>query len=170
MPLTMSSASLPVFEQILGALDAILDKAEAHATARKIAPEVLLQARLYPDMFHFTRQVQITCDFAMRTVARLSGVEPVKMEDHEKTFAEVKKRIRAARDHVASADRAAIDASADRDITFPMGPDKVTMKGSAYLSHFALPNFYFHATTAYAILRENGVELGKRDFMGQFKP
>lgn len=168
MPITLSSASLPAFQQILGALDAILDKVEAHATARKIAPEVLLQARLYPDMFHFTRQVQITCDFAMRTVARLSGLEPLKLEDHEKTVAELKKRIKTARDHVAGADTKAIDAAADRDITFPMGPQSVTMKGAAYLTHFALPNFYFHATTAYAILRENGVELGKRDFMGQY--
>ena len=166
MPVTLSSAALPAFEQILRALDSILDKAEAHATARKIAPEVLLQARLYPAMFHFTRQVQITCDFAMRTVARLSGKEPVKLEDTEKTFADLHARIRTARDAVAAADAGVIDAAADREITFPVGPRSATMKGAAYLSLFALPNFYFHATTAYAILRENGVELGKRDFLG----
>lgn len=167
MPHTLSNASLPAFHQILGALDAILDKAAAHAEARKIAPEVLLQARLFPDMFHLTRQVQITCDFAMRTVARLTGVDPVKVEDTEKTFAELKARIKKARDYVSAADKAKIDDMADRQITVPMGQHTMTMTGSAYLTHFALPNLYFHATTAYAILRENGVDVGKRDFLGQ---
>ena len=103
----------------------------------------------------------------MRTVARLTGVEPVKVEDTEKTFVELKARIKKARDYVSAADKAKIDAAADRSITFPMGPQTMTMTGSAYLSHFALPNFYFHATMAYAILRENGVDVGKRDFLGQ---
>ena len=168
MPLTMHNASIPVFLQSLGALELILAKAEAHAAARKIAPDAILFARLFPDMFHLTRQIQIACDFAMKTTARLAGQEPPKVEDGEKSFDEVKARIARAIAYLKAADVAAIDASADRDITFPIGPNQMTMTGADYLSRFALPNFYFHATTAYAILRENGVELGKRDFLGQF--
>ncbi len=168
MPISMHNASVPVFTQVLGALEAVLDKAEAHATTRKIAPETILHARLYPDMFHLTRQVQIACDFAMKTTARLAGVEPPKVEDTEKTFAEIKARVNRARDYVKAADAKAIDASADRDISFPTAGTTLTMTGVKYLNHFAMPNFYFHTTMAYAILRENGLELGKRDFLGAF--
>lgn len=168
MPITMHNASVPVFTQVLGALEAVLDKAEAHATARKIAPETILHARLYPDMFHLTRQVQVACDFAMKTTARLSGAEVPKVEDTEKSFAEIKARIAKVLAYVAAADVQAIDASADREITFPVGPNSMTMTGVKYLNHFAMPNFYFHATMAYAILRENGLELSKRDFLGSF--
>ena len=164
--LTMYKATEPVFLQILTALDAVLSKAEAHAAQRKIAPETLLQARLFPDMFHFTRQVQLACDFAMRTMARLSGMEPPSVPDTEKTFEELHARIARAISYVKVADARAIDNSANKDIVFPSGGQQRTLNGVDYLTRFALPHFYFHVTMAYAILRENGVDLGKRDYMG----
>ena len=157
----------PAFLQTLGALSDILRKAEAHATARKIAPETLLTARLYPDMLPLTRQIQIACDFAVKTCARLTGSEVPSTPDTEKTFDELQQRIVKATDYVKNAAPGKFEGAESRDVTFPAGPDKtMTLKGQQYLSHFALPNFYFHATTAYDILRHNGVELGKRDFMG----
>lgn len=165
---SLHHCSAPVFLQILGALDGILVKAEAHAAARKIAPETLLFARLFPDMFHMTRQVQIACDFAMKTMARLSGIEPPSVPDTEKSFDELRARVARAIAYVSAADARAVDNASHKDITFPIGANSLTMNGVDYFTRFALPNFYFHATTAYAILRENGVELGKRDFMGQF--
>ena len=164
--LTMYKASEPAFLQMLDALDSILTKAEAHATTRKIAPETLLQARLFPDMFSFTRQVQLACDFAMRTMARLSGMEPPSVPDTEKTFEELHARIARAVSYVKVADARAIDNAANKDITFPAGGSDKTLNGVDYLTRFALPHFYFHVTMAYAILRENGVDLGKRDYMG----
>jgi uncharacterized protein len=163
----MITASVGTFRQILPALDAILDKAAAHCAARKIAPSVLVNARLYPDMLAFARQVQLTCDFAARTVSRLAGQEIPSFPDVETSFGELKTRIAAALAHVNSVDKAAIAAGGTRDVTFRTGPDSnTTLRGADYLFRFALPNFYFHAATAYDILRENGVELGKRDFMG----
>src|SRR5215467_12272595 len=154
--MSMSNASIPVFEIGLNALSAILDKAEAYAEAKTIDPTVLLNARLFPDMFAFTRQVQSACDQAKNGGARLAGLDPPKYEDNEKTIAVLK-----------TLDAKKIDASADREITFPLGPNnKGHMKGADYLNHFALPNFYFHLTTAYDILRHCGVEIGKRDFLG----
>ncbi len=163
----MITASVGTFRQILPALDAILDKAAAHCAARKIDPSVLVNARLYPDMLAFARQVQLTCDFAARTVSRLAGQDIPSFPDVETSFGELKTRIATALAHVNSVDKAAIVAGEARDVTFRTGPDSnMTLKGSDYLFRFALPNFYFHAATAYDILRENGVELGKRDFMG----
>ena len=165
--MSISSASIPVFEIGLNALSVILDKAEAHAEAKKIDPTVLLNARLFPDMFPLTRQVQIACDQAKNGAARLAGLEPPKHEDNEKTFAELKERIAKALAYVKTLDAKAIDAAADRQVTFPLGPNnKGHMKGADFLNHFVLPNFYFHLTTAYDILRHCGLEVGKRDFLG----
>ena len=165
--MSISSASIPVFEIGLNALSVILDKAEAHAEAKKIDPTVLLNARLFPDMFPLTRQVQIACDQAKNGAARLAGLEPPKHEDNEKTFAELKARIAKALAYVKTLDAKAIDAAADRQVTFPLGPNnKGHMKGADFLNHFVLPNFYFHLTATYAILRHCGVEIGKRDFLG----
>jgi hypothetical protein len=166
MSRSMSQASLPVFEIHLNALSGVLDKAEAFAAAKKIDPAVLPRWRLAPDMFDLTRQVQIATDGARRGSARLAGVEPPKVEDNETTIAQLKERIANAVAYLKTLDRAKIDASADRDITFPLGPEKKgQMKGDDYLHHFMLPNFYFHCTAAYAILRHCGVDIGKGDFL-----
>ena len=166
MPLTMSKASLPVFETVLNALCGLLDKAEAFAAAKKIDAAVLLNTRLAPDMFAFTRQVQVACDQAKNGMARIAGIEPPKFEDTETTIAQLKERIAKTVAFLKTLDAKAIDAAADREIVFPLGPAKAQMQGDDYLSHFVLPNFYFHATAAYAILRHSGVDVGKRDFLG----
>ena len=165
--MSMSNASIPVFEIGLSALSALLDKAEAYAEAKRIDPTVLLNARLFPDMFAFTRQVQSACDQAKNGGARLAGVDPPRYEDNEKTIAELRTRIAKTVAFVKTLDAERIDTAADREITFPLGPNnKGHMRGADYLTHFALPNFYFHLTTAYDILRHCGVEIGKRDFLG----
>ncbi|GIK80449.1 MAG: DUF1993 family protein [Pseudorhodoplanes sp.] len=166
MPLSMYQASVPVFAQRLAALADVLDKAAAHVAEKKIAPEALLSARLFPDMFAFTRQVQIAGDFAKATVARLAGVEIPKYEDTEKSFEELKARLLRTRDYVRAFGPDRINGSEERDITFPVAGDRMTLKGAEYLFGFAMPHFYFHAVTAYDILRHNGVALGKRDYMG----
>jgi len=166
MPQTMFKSSIPVFEILLNALSANLDKAEAYATAKKIDPSVLLGMRLAADMFALTRQVQAACDQAKNGSARLAGIEPPKFEDNETTIAQLKERIAKTVAFLKGLDAKAIDASADREITFPLGPNKGQMKGDDYLNHFVLPNFYFHATAAYAVLRHAGVDVGKRDFLG----
>lgn len=166
MPFTMSQASLPVFEIGLNALAAVLDKAAAHATAKKIDPSVILGWRLAPDMFALTRQVQVTADQAKNGSARLAGVEPPKYEDNESGFDQVKERIAKTVAYLKTLDTKAIDASSDREITFPLGSAKGQMSGSDYLNHFVLPNFYFHLTAAYACVRTCGVDVGKKDFLG----
>jgi hypothetical protein len=167
MPQSMSQASLPAFVINLEALSGILDKAEAFATAKKIDPAALLHSRLSPDMFDLTRQVQVATDQARRGAARLAGVEAPSYEDKETTIAQLKERIAKTVAFLKTLDKSKIDASADREIVFPLGPEKKGhMKGDDYLNHFVLPNFYFHCTAAYAILRHGGVEIGKRDFMG----
>jgi len=167
MPQSMSQASLPAFEIALNALSGVLDKAEAFAAAKKIDPAVLLRSRLAPDMFDLTRQVQVATDQARRGAARLAGTEAPKMEDSETTIAQLKERIAKTVAYLKSLDKKAIDAATDREITFPLGPEKKAhMKGDDYLTHFMLPNFYFHAATAYDILRHNGVDVGKQDFLG----
>lgn len=167
MTLSMYQASVPVFVQMLEALSGVLDKAEAHATARKIDPAVLLGVRLYPDMFPLSRQVQLSTDFAKGATARLAGVEVPAYEDNEKTFAELKARIAKTIAFVKSVKPALFDGAEARAVNLKVAGNPVTFKGEAYLVHFALPNFYFHLTTAYAILRHNGVELSKRDFVGK---
>jgi uncharacterized protein len=164
--MSLSNASVPVFEIGLNALSALLDKAQAHADAKSIDPAVLLGARLFPDMFAFSRQVQSACDQAKNGVARLAGIDPPTYEENEKTIADLKARIAKTIAFVKTLDAKKIDESAEREITFPLGPNKGHMKGADYLHHFAMPNFYFHVTTAYDILRHCGVEIGKRDFIG----
>ena len=166
MPFTLSQASLPVFEIGLNALTAVLDKAAAHAAAKKIEPAVILGWRLAPDMFALARQVQVAADQAKNGAARLAGVEPPKFEDNETSIDQLKARLAKTVAFLKTLDGKAIDASADREITFPLGPTKGQMKGGDFLNHFVLPNFYFHLTAAYAIVRHCGVELGKRDFLG----
>ncbi len=165
--MSMSTASVPVFEIGLNALSALLDKAEAYAEAKKFDSSVLLNARLFPNMFTFARQVQIVCDQAKNGGARLAGIDPPRHEDDERTIGDLKTRIARTIAFVKTLDAGSIDGSADREITFPLGPDhKGHMRGADYLNHFVLPNFYFHLATAYGILRHNGVEIGKRDFLG----
>ncbi len=167
MSFSMSTASIPVFEIGLGALSAVLDKAAAHAAAKKIEPSVLLQSRLSPDMFALGRQVQIASDQVKNGTSRLAGVEAPRYEDNETTIDQLKERLAKTLAYVKTLDPKQIDGAADRDIKFPLGPaNKGHMKGADYLNHFVLPNFYFHLTAAYAILRNCGVDIGKRDFLG----
>ena len=166
MPLTMYQASAPRFASTLRNLSAILDKAQAYCEAKKIDPLALTQARLFPDMFPLTRQVQIACDSAKGAVARLAGAEIPKHEDTEQTFAELKARIAKTLDFVESVSAAKIDGSEGKEVVLKLRGQDVKFSGLQYLMGFAYPNFYFHVTTAYNILRHNGVEVGKRDFIG----
>jgi hypothetical protein len=166
MSISMYQASAPRFANTLKNLSAILDKAKAHAEARKIDEQVLTSMRLYPDMFALARQVQIACDSAKGAVARLAGVEIPKHEDTEKTFDELKARIAKTVAFIDTVKAAQVDGSEDKDILMKLQGREVTFKGMQYLLGFAYPNFYFHVTTAYDILRHAGVELSKRDFVG----
>jgi hypothetical protein len=160
-------AAVPAYLQILGSLTGILTKAEAHCAAKKIDPAVLLSARLYPDMLPLSRQIQLTCDFATKGCARLTHSDVPSIPDTEKSFDELKARLASTIDYVKAFKPAQFDGAETRDVTFPAGPDKsITMKGQQFLGSFSLPNFYFHAATAHGILRHNGVEVGKRDFLG----
>ena len=167
MPISMYQASAPRFANILRNLSAILEKAEAHCAAKKIEPAALTSYRLFPDMFPLTRQVQIASDTAKGAVARLAGIEIPKYEDNEQTFAELKARIARTIDFVESVSAARIDGSDDKEIVLQMRSGERRFKGMQYLLGHAYPNFYFHVTTAYNILRHNGVEVGKADFIGQ---
>ncbi|HEY6256065.1 MAG TPA: DUF1993 domain-containing protein [Xanthobacteraceae bacterium] len=167
MSFSMSKASLPALEMGLTALSGVLDKAQAFATAKKVDPSVLLNTRLAPDMFAFTRQVQIASDLAKNGMARLAGVEPPRYEDNETTIDQLKARTAKTVAFLKTLDTKKIDAASDNEITFPLGPNnKGHMKGEDYLNHFVLPNVYFHLTAAYAILRHCGVEVGKQDYLG----
>lgn len=167
MSFSMSQACLPAIEIGFNALSAVLDKAAQFAVAKKIDPVVLLNSRLAPDMFSLTRQVQVATDLAKNGAARLAGVEPPRYEDNEATIDELKARLAKTVAFIKTLDTKSIDAAADREITFPLGPtNKGQMKGDDYLNHFILPNVYFHLTAAYAILRHCGVEIGKQDFLG----
>jgi uncharacterized protein len=167
MSSSLSAASLPVFEVSLNALSAVLDKAAAFAAAKKIDPAVLLHTRLSPDMFDLTRQIQTASDQARRGSARLAGVEPPGVPDTETTIDQLKARLAGTVAYLKTLDAKKIDAATDREIKIPLGPDRAgLMKGTDYLNHFLLPNFYFHLTAAYAILRHSGVDIGKRDFLG----
>jgi hypothetical protein len=166
MPISMYQASAPRFANMLKNLSAVLDKAQAHAEAKKIEPAVLLGCRLQPDMFPLARQVQVACDNAKGAVARLAGVEVPKHEDTEQSFADLKARIAKTIDFVESFKPAQIDGTEEKNIHLKLGPLEVDWKGMQYLCGFALPNFYFHAVTAYDILRHNGVEISKRDYIG----
>jgi uncharacterized protein len=166
---SLYAASVPVFRQLLGSLAAVLEKAETHAQERRIEPDALLQARLYPDMFPLIKQVQIATDFAKGASARLAGVEPPRYEDGERTFAELQQRISKTLGFIDSLKEADVEAGATRAITHGSGERARHFDdGARYLTHFALPQFFFHVTTAYAILRHNGVPIGKRDFIGTY--
>src|SRR5258706_9218579 len=167
-PMTMSmyAASAPRFAHMLKNLSAILAKAQAHCEARKIDPLVLTSSRLYPDMFPLSRQVQVACDAAKGAVARLAGVEIPKHDDTEQTFAELQVRIAKTLEFIASVKPAQIDGSEEKEIVLKLRGKDTPFKGLQYLLSFASPNFYFHAATAYNILRHNGVEIGKSDFLG----
>ncbi len=167
MPISMYQASAPRFANILRNLSAIIEKAEAHCAARKIEPSALTSYRLFPDMFPFTRQVQIAADTAKGAVARLAGVDIPKYEDTEQTFAELKARIAKTIDFVESVSAAKIDGSDEKEIVLQMRSGERRFKGMQYLLGHAYPNFYFHVTTAYNILRHNGVDVGKADFIGK---
>jgi hypothetical protein len=166
MTISMYQASVPVYLQYLKATSNVLDKGAAFAETRKIDPATLLQARLYPDMHPLVKQVQIFTDQAVRGISRLAGTEPPPFPDAETTFAELKTRIEKAVAHVESFKPAQIDGSEERDIVMKTPRGDMNFKGQQYLLAFSLPNFFFHATTTYSILRHVGVELGKMDFMG----
>jgi hypothetical protein len=160
-------ASVPAFLQILGSLSGILTKAESHCKAKNIQPEVLLGARLFPDMLPLAKQIQLASDFAAKGCARLTHSEVPSTPDTEKTFEELKQRLAKTIDYVKAFKPAQFDGADSREVTFPVGPtNTMTLKGQQFLNNFAFPNFYFHAATAHGILRHNGVEIGKRDFLG----
>ena len=166
MALSMYQASAPRFANMLKNLSAILDKAQAHVEAKKLDPAAFTTYRLFPDMFPLTRQVQVACDAAKGALARLAGVENPKHEDTERTFAELKARIAKTIDFISAIKPAQIDGSEDKEIVLKLGAREVKFTGMQYLLGHATPNFYFHVTTAYNILRHNGVELAKRDYIG----
>ena len=166
MTLSMYQASVPRFANMLGNLSSILDKAQAHVEAKKLDASTLTTYRLFPDMLPFARQVQIACDTAKGAVARLAGVENPSHEDNEKTIAELQARIAKTLAFIQSVSPAQIDGSEDRDIVVRRGETETHYKGMQFLLGSALPNLYFHVTTAYNILRHNGVEIGKRDYLG----
>jgi len=166
MTISMYQASVPMMIRMLTNLKGILAKAAAHARDKKIEEAVLLGARLYPDMFPLTRQVQVASDFARRTAARLAGREPLALEDNEKTFDELIARLDRSIEYARSIPAGEIDGSEAREIVFPVRGQPKRLTSMSYLCDFALPNFFFHVTTAYAILRHNGVEIGKADYIG----
>jgi len=170
MTISLYKTSVPIFMQFLTSLSATLDKAAAFAEAKKVDPAVLLNTRLAPDMFPLVRQVRAATDHALNAGGRLAGVELPKFANDETTIPQLKDRIAKTIDFLKGLKPAQIDGSEGRDITIPIGGEPMTFKGQPYLVHFALPNLYFHATTAYAILRHCGVEIGKRDFVGSFNP
>ena len=166
MTISMYQASAPRFANMLRNLSALIEKADAHCGAKKIDPAALTAFRLYPDMFAFTRQVQVACDTAKGAVARLAGVDIPKHEDTEQTLAELKQRLAKTLDFILSVNPEKIDGSDEKPVVLKLGGREVTFTGMQYLLGHAYPNFYFHVTTAYDILRANGVEVGKRDYIG----
>ena len=169
MTVSMYSASVPVLQQLLGSLATILARAEAHASERKIDADAYLQARLFPDMFPLLRQVQIACDFAKGIGARLADVPVPVYDDSERSFEELQALIAKTRTFLDGLEPALFEGAEEREIVLRAGtPKERRFGGHAYLLRYGLPQFFFHATTAYAILRSNGLEIGKRDFMGQY--
>jgi len=166
MTMSMSAASLPVFKHMLSNLSHILDKGAAHAEAKKFDPANLLAFRLAPDMLPFTKQVQIACDAAKIGAARIAGMEWPKWEDNEASFDDLKARIQKTLDFLATIPPEKLDGTEEKELQIPIGREKTrTMKAQDYLRFHAVPNMFFHVTTAYAILRHNGVELGKPDYL-----
>ena len=168
MPLSMYQASIPVFVRMLGNLSAILDKAAAHAESKKIDPSVFINARLAPDMYPLSRQVQIATDMAKGCAARLAGMEVPSYEDNESTFAELQARIAKTVTFIQSVTEQQINGSEEKTVTLKLRDTEVSFIGQPYLLFFVLPNLYFHITTAYDILRHNGLAIGKMDFLGSY--
>lgn len=167
MKITVHAVTVDMFASSLGNLSGLLEKGLAHAIARKFDPSVLVNARLAPDMFPLSRQVQIACDVAKNSVARLAALEPPRFEDNEKTIEELRLRVARTIDYLKGVPSSAFEGAEERDIKVPVGPDKfLDFKGLDYIERWAIPNVFFHITAAYAILRHNGVEVGKRDFLG----
>ncbi|HEY0766664.1 MAG TPA: DUF1993 domain-containing protein [Steroidobacteraceae bacterium] len=167
MKITMHALSVEVFADTLGNLSRILEKGLAHATQRKFDPGVLLASRLAPDMYPLTRQVQIACDIAKNSVARLAAREPLRFEDNETSIEQLRARIARTIDYIKSVPASALEGSETRDIKVPTGDARtLEFKGLDFLQYWVLPNVFFHVTTAYNILRHNGVQIGKRDFIG----
>ena len=165
----MHTLSVPVFKQMLGGLQAVLHKAEVHATERKINPDALLHARLFPDMFPLLRQVQVASDFAKSVSARLAGVDVPKLADGEKTFADLQVRLEWVTNFIDSLEASQFEGAATREIITQAGtPKEKRFTGESYLLNYGFPHFFFHTTTAYAIIRHNGVEIGKKDYIGSF--
>lgn len=162
----MHHRSVTVYDRFLGNLSKLLTKAEAHCEAKGIKPEAMLTFRLFPDMFPFIKQVQLACDFAARAAARLAGEEPKSFPDTETTFAELQGRIAAARGYIGGFDASLYAGAEAREIRIKIRGNEVTMTGETFLNLYSLPQFYFHIATAYNILRHNGVEVGKGDYMG----
>jgi hypothetical protein len=165
MSVSMYAIAIPTFQKQLSALDAMLDKAADYAAAKKIDMAVLLGARLYPDMFNLTRQVQLATDFAKAAPARLAGLDVPSLPDTETTLPELKERIAKTQAMLAGYKPEQLEDSEAKQVTLKLGGNEVTFSGQDYLLHVALPNFYFHCATAYGILRHNGLEIGKRDFV-----
>ncbi|HEY0290203.1 MAG TPA: DUF1993 domain-containing protein [Pseudomonas sp.] len=169
MTISLYAASLPVFKQMLTALGDVLAKAEAHATQKNIQPDALLQARLFPDMFQLIRQVQIAVDFAKGASARLAQVEAPKYDDSETTFAELQALLAKTLAFIATIKPEQVNGNEELEIVLRPGtPKEKRLNAQTYLLHYSLPQFFFHVTTAYDLLRHNGVEVGKRDYMGSF--
>ena len=169
MTISMYNASVPVFKQMLGGLNDVLAKADAYAAEKKMDPGVLVQSRLFPDMFPLSRQVQIACDFAKGVSARLAGIEVPVYEDKEQTLSELRALITKTIAFIDGIDEAKFDGCAQREIIVRPGtPREKKFVGVAYLLSYGLPQFFFHITTAYALLRHNGVVVGKPDYMGAF--
>lgn len=166
MTLSMYKASIPVFVHGLTSLSAILTKAEAYAAAKKFDPSVLINVRLAPDMFPLARQVQIACDMVKGGGARLAGITPPSFPDTEASFAELQARITKTVDFLKTLKPEQIDGSEERDISLKVGGRDLSFKGQEYLLHWVIPNFYFHFTATYALLRHNGLDIGKQDFLG----
>lgn len=166
MPTTLYTASAPLFVRILGNLDGWLEKAQAHADAKKFDSANFLSSRLAPDMLVFSKQVQMTCDSAKLCIARISGTESPSFDDNESTLAQLRERVGKTLDFIRSVPAAKFVGADDRSVTLPRRDAPITLTAQAYLERFALPNFFFHATTTYALLRHNGVPLGKLDFLG----
>ena len=168
MAISMYQVSVPVFIRFLNNFNEVLKKGETFAEAKTIEPEVLINARLAPDMFPLVNQVQIACDLAKRCVERLTGAEVTSVEDNEKTFAEIYERINNTIAFLETIKPDQIDGKEEKIFTLELRSYSFDFKGIDYVLYFVLPNLYFHITTAYDILRHNGVELGKKDFIGKF--
>ena len=170
MKISVHAVTVDLFTISLTNLSVLLEKGLAHATARKFDPNVLLSSRLAPDMFPLSRQVQIACDSAKNSVARVAALEPPRLEDNEKTIEELRARIARTIEYIKGVPTTAFEGAEDRDIRIPVGPDKfLDFKGIDFIQRWAIPNVLFHITTTYALLRHNGVEIGKRDFLGTNK-